>query len=130
TPVRHEDSQAAVFSNSVISCTILFFLQPWVMVIHKDHFVPVTHAVGVEMVGIPYSHVRISPYYPSLGDSLERNSPGELGRSHCFLSSPGTRPRFPRTSTSYTDPYHDLSRLCLVSSAPVCHAFRRSEPPL
>ncbi len=85
------------------------------MMIHKDHFVPVTHAVGVEMVGIPYRQVWISPYYPSLGDSLERNRPGELGRSHCFLSSSRSRPRFPRASTSYTDSYHDHSGFCLVS---------------
>jgi hypothetical protein len=31
------------------------------MVIHKDNFVPVTHTVRIEMVGIPYSQVWISP---------------------------------------------------------------------
>src|SRR5207247_6008140 len=75
------------------------------MMIHKDHFVPVTHAVGVEMVGIPYSHVRISPYYPSLGDSLERNSPGELEDpiAFCLLPEVGlgflAPPRRTRTLT-------------------------------
>jgi hypothetical protein len=49
------------------------------MMIHKDHFVPVTHAVGVEMVGIPHSHVRVSSCYPSLRDILEGDRPGELG---------------------------------------------------
>jgi len=85
------------------------------MMIHKDNFVPVTHTIRIEMVGIPDSQVRVSSYYPSLGDGLEGNGSGELGRSHRFLSSSGSRPRFPRTSTSYTDPYHDNSRFCLVS---------------
>ena len=85
------------------------------MMIHKDNFVPVTHSVGIEMVGIPDSQVRVSSYYPSLGDSLEGNGSGELGRSHCFLSSSGSRPRFPRTSTSNADSNHYNSGFCLVS---------------
>src|SRR3989441_12191960 len=100
------------------------------MMIHKDHFVPVTHAVGVEMVGIAYSQVRVSPYYPSLGDTLEGDGSGELGRSHCFLSSSGSWPRFPRASTSYTDSNHDHSRFCLVSYASGGHEFSRSRNSL
>src|SRR5947207_12947094 len=101
-----------------ILCYVLgtkLFLEPWVMMIHKDNFVPVTHTIRIEMVGIPDSQVRVSSYYPSLGDGLEGNGSGELGRSHRFLSSSGSRPRFPRTSTSNTDSNHDNSGFCLVS---------------
>src|SRR5437899_9915292 len=91
------------------------------MVIHKDDFVPVTHTVRIEMVGIPDSQVRVSSYYPSLGDSLEGNGSGELGRSHCFLSSSGSRPRFPRTSTSNRDSNRYNSGFFLVSSPSGAH---------
>src|SRR5438128_10416409 len=87
------------------------------LVIHKDHFLPVTHYVGVEMVRIPYSQVRVSSYHPSLGHTLKGNRPSEFGNSHRLLPSPGNRPRFPRTSTSYTDSDYDASGPCLVSEA-------------
>jgi hypothetical protein len=85
------------------------------MVIHEDHFVPVTHSVGIEMVGLSHGQVRVSSYSSPLSHSLEGNGSGELGGSHCFLSSSRSRSWFPGASTSYTDSDHDDSQFCFVS---------------
>jgi len=85
------------------------------MVIHKDHFVPVADSVRIEVVRISYSQVRVSPHCSSLGHTLEGNRSGELGNSHCFLSSPGNWPWFPRAPASNSDSDHDYSGFCLVS---------------
>ncbi len=100
------------------------------MVIHEDHFVPVTHSVGIEMVGLSHGQIRVSSYSSPLSHSLEGDGSGELSGSHCFLSSSRSWPWFPCASTSYTDSNHDNSRFCLVSQASGGHESCRSRNSL
>lgn len=94
--------------------------------IHKDHFIPVADSVGIEMVRVSDSQVRVSPRCSSLCHALEGDGPSELGNSHRLLSSPRNRSWLPRTSTPNPDSNQHNSGFCLVSQSSGSYEFSRS----
>lgn len=96
------------------------------MMIHQDHFIPVADSVGIEMVRVSHSQVRVSPCCSSFGHALEGDRPSELGNSHCLLSSSRNRSWFPRTSTSYSDSNQYNSGFRFVSQS--SRSYKSSRP--